>query len=128
MTGPTTRELNDPLWNAVFKALTPFATDQTAAAMATTQIVADVRRSGLKMVPDVRYGRWRHEDAKAVPREGDLACLQGWAVTANPHDLMTVANRRWTADWFRAAADAYEDHVHGHEGTDMGEKELKHGN
>lgn len=127
-TGPTQRELTDPLWLAIFRRLGDLGMgDQVTTAYAASELVDAIRRTGLKMVPDMRYGKWRDASVNGVPREGDLAFYSGWAPTCNPFDMNTVANRRWTADWYRAAADAYEDHVHGHEGTDLGEKELKRG-
>lgn len=50
-----------------------------------------------------------------VPRAGDIAMMQGWGTKANPHPADTVAAMRWLSDWWRANADAFEDHVHGHE-------------
>lgn len=118
--------INDALWLAVFRALTPFG-DQSQVAKMASDVHAEIRRSGLKLMPLVsrsgeRQMRWARDNG--VPLEGDIAFASGWDVDkCNPHPPLSVANLRWTADWYRANADAFESHVHGHEPDDLGRKQ-----
>jgi hypothetical protein len=47
------------------------------------------------------------------PKDGKEAFYCGADVRANPHPAMTVEAMRWTAAWWSANADAYEDHING---------------
>lgn len=57
--------------------------------------------------------KWQRNRRNGVPREGDIAFSQGWAVSANPHEIRTVDFPRWISDWWRAYADGFESHVYG---------------
>lgn len=75
-----------------------------------------LRRAEVKSYSRVRAAGVRASWSRSqAPRAGDVAFSSGWDVSANPHDPATVDAMRWTSDWWRANADAFEDHVHGHE-------------
>lgn len=115
---------NDPLWMAIFRSASPWAMDQADAAKLTQAVWDEIRqRAGLRMVPDVRFSKWRHAEANSVPRAGDIAWSSGWHLQANPFPSDNPANWRWTADWWRAAADNFNDHVYAHEGDDNGQRD-----
>ena len=106
-----TPRVNDPLWLALFRALSEQGSQEQVAALAEKVWRAIRVQAGLKMVPDTRYAQWSKADGHGVPLEGDVAFSCGWDVKANPHETFTVANLRWTSDWWRANADAYDAHV-----------------
>jgi hypothetical protein len=113
--------VNDPLWHAVFQALisVTYVPSDKVASMADA-VCAKILGAGLKVAPKVMRGGHQANINNGVPKEGDLAFRQGWLDTACPHPPLTVDAMRWRSDWWRANADAFEDHVYSHEGDDLG--------
>ena len=113
--------INDTLWLAIFRAVAPHAPDQATAGNIVNDVHTEIRRSGLKVAPlSMRSGVAKRNRDNGVPLEGDIAFASGWDTSACPHEWHTVEAYRWISDWWRAHADAFESHVHGHEGDDLG--------
>lgn len=53
------------------------------------------------------------DPGNVVPLDGRVAFSQAWTDRANPHPKATPAHLHWHADWWKANAEAFEDHVNG---------------
>lgn len=105
--------LNDPLWMALYRALTDHAQGQEQAAEAAEAAWLTVKAQGYRLTASTHRRRLKLAKDYGVPLEGDVAFSQGYDVSLNPHDVNTPDAMRWLSDWWKANADAYESHIYG---------------